>query len=259
MVGRRKISMGFISDQQRRHVTFSKRRKGLFKKAQELCCLTGATIGIVCFSEAGNAFTFSYPPPADDQEGDDGHRQLLSIMQQYCEKEVGLRAPSRTITTTRSQPLKTRPSVVESKSIPEQNSGTGLPQSVGGNDLWASLESLHGAGVSFSDPGSYDFGSSSNCMVEGEQEVGLQMMQSKDKAETPLPDSSLGQSMVEEQQSVDSSVYGSVSCSSFFDSFSLPSQPIDDLLSSPPPSFGWNDSLEMDAFEGALVLSPLFS
>uniref|UniRef100_A0A5K0ZJ19 MADS-box domain-containing protein n=1 Tax=Nymphaea colorata TaxID=210225 RepID=A0A5K0ZJ19_9MAGN len=204
MVGRRKISMGFISDQRRRHVTFSKRRKGLFKKAQELCCLTGATIGIVCFSEAGNAFTFSYPPPADDQEGDDGHRQLLSIMQQHCEQEVGLRAPSRTITTTRSQPLKTRPSVVDSKSISEQNSGTGLPQSVGGNDLWASLESLHGAGVSFSDLGSYDFGSSSNCVFEGEQEVGLQM-QSKDKAETPLPDSSLGQSMVEEQQSVDSS------------------------------------------------------
>ncbi|KAF3772615.1 hypothetical protein EJ110_NYTH57432 [Nymphaea thermarum] len=190
---------------------------------------------------------------------DTGRRQLLSIMQQYCEQEVGLRAPSRTITTTRSQPLKTRPSVVESKSISEQNSGTGLPQSVGGNDLWASLESLHGAGVSFSDLGSYDFGSSSNCVVEGEQEVGLQMMQSKDKAE-PLLDSSLGQSMVEEQQSVDSSVY-----SSFFDSSSLPPPPspsIDVLLSMPPPSFGWNDgfdSLEMDAFEGALILSPLFS
>ncbi|XP_031505430.1 uncharacterized protein LOC116267705 [Nymphaea colorata] len=253
MVGRRKISMGFISDQRKRHVTFSNRRKGLFKKAQELGCLTGATIGIVCFaSEAGNAFTFSYPPPADDQEGDDGHRQLFSVMQQYCEQEVGLRAPSRTITATRSQPLKTRPSVVESKSISEQNSGTGLPQSVGGNDLWESLESLHGAVVSFSDAGSYDFGSSSNCVVEGEQEVGLQM-QSKDKAETPLPDSSLGQSMVEEQQSVDSTLYGSVSCSSFFDSSSLPPPPsIDALLSSPPPSFGWNDgldSLEMDEFE----------
>ncbi|KAF3774912.1 Serum response factor-like protein [Nymphaea thermarum] len=57
MVGRRKISMGFIFDKQRRHVTFSKRVKGLFKKAQELCHLTGAAARIVCLSEAGNAST----------------------------------------------------------------------------------------------------------------------------------------------------------------------------------------------------------
>ncbi|KAF3772515.1 hypothetical protein EJ110_NYTH55128 [Nymphaea thermarum] len=45
--------MGWISVRQRRHVTFFKRKKGLFRNAQQLCCLTGATIGIICFSEAG--------------------------------------------------------------------------------------------------------------------------------------------------------------------------------------------------------------
>ncbi|KAF3772514.1 hypothetical protein EJ110_NYTH55127 [Nymphaea thermarum] len=75
--------MGWISDRQRRHVTISKRRKGLFKKAQELCCLTHATVNIICFNVAGNPFSFAYPPPADGKDGDDGHRLLLSIMQQH--------------------------------------------------------------------------------------------------------------------------------------------------------------------------------
>ncbi|KAK4340123.1 hypothetical protein RND71_041585 [Anisodus tanguticus] len=40
--GRRKIAIKPIDNQSGRHVTFSKRRLGLFKKASELCILTGA-------------------------------------------------------------------------------------------------------------------------------------------------------------------------------------------------------------------------
>ncbi|KAF7145455.1 hypothetical protein RHSIM_Rhsim04G0025000 [Rhododendron simsii] len=36
--------------EEQRMVTFSKRRKGLFKKAHELHCLTGADIAIIAFS-----------------------------------------------------------------------------------------------------------------------------------------------------------------------------------------------------------------
>ncbi|KAF3772517.1 Agamous-like MADS-box protein [Nymphaea thermarum] len=229
-MGKRRISMGWISDRQRRHVTFSKRRKGLFKKAQELCCLTGATIGIICFSEAGNPFTFAYPPPADGKDGDDGHRRLLSIMQQHY-SHSGTRLP-----------------VAESKSISEENNSGGLPPAAAGNDsLWASLQPLHGGGASASDPSRFDLGSSSGCVVEDEPGVGLQL-QSIEEAETALLDSVPGQPMVEEQGLMDSRVSGSVSSSNYCDSSCLPpplSPSIDALLSSPPSSFGWNDSLDI--------------
>ncbi|KAG5551328.1 hypothetical protein RHGRI_009666 [Rhododendron griersonianum] len=42
-------------------VTFYKRRKGLFKKAHELHCLTGADIAIVAFSLAGRPYTHGEP------------------------------------------------------------------------------------------------------------------------------------------------------------------------------------------------------
>ncbi|XXG43562.1 hypothetical protein AAC387_Pa01g3563 [Persea americana] len=41
--------------------TFSKRRHGLFKKAQELSKLSGYEIAIITFSGAGKAFTFRSP------------------------------------------------------------------------------------------------------------------------------------------------------------------------------------------------------
>ncbi|GAB2299121.1 hypothetical protein Dimus_033193 [Dionaea muscipula] len=59
--GRCKIPMAKIDVKRKNHVTFSKRRKGLFKKASELYVLTGAEIAIVTFSGAGKAFTFGHP------------------------------------------------------------------------------------------------------------------------------------------------------------------------------------------------------
>ncbi|KAF3773968.1 hypothetical protein EJ110_NYTH54174 [Nymphaea thermarum] len=165
-----RTSMGWISDWQRRHVTFSKRRKDLFKKAQEL---TGATVGIICFSEAGNPFNLAYPPPADGNDGDDGHRRLVSIMQQhYGHSETKLLV-----------------AVKESKSISEENISRGLPQPVAHNEsLGAWLEPKHGGGAITSDPSSFDFGSFSVCVIEDEPDVGLlAQMQSIDEAETGPP------------------------------------------------------------------------
>ncbi|XP_042491721.1 agamous-like MADS-box protein AGL62 [Macadamia integrifolia] len=60
-MGRQRIEMRRIARYSSRHVTFSKRRSGLFKKASELCTLTGAEVGIVVFSPSGNAFSFGHP------------------------------------------------------------------------------------------------------------------------------------------------------------------------------------------------------
>ncbi|WOH12518.1 hypothetical protein DCAR_0832022 [Daucus carota subsp. sativus] len=44
-----------------RNVTFTKRRGGLFKKASELCALTGAECAILCENPAGRVFAFGHP------------------------------------------------------------------------------------------------------------------------------------------------------------------------------------------------------
>ncbi|KAL4205151.1 hypothetical protein AMTRI_Chr01g135860 [Amborella trichopoda] len=60
-MGRRKIEIKKINDQDARQVCFSKRRAGLFKKASELCILCGAEVAVIVFSLAGKAYTFGHP------------------------------------------------------------------------------------------------------------------------------------------------------------------------------------------------------
>nr|ASZ79977.1 MADS75-1 [Bambusa multiplex] len=59
--GRQRIEICRIEDKERRQVTFSKRRSGLFKKASELSTLCGARVAIVVFSEGRHAFSFGSP------------------------------------------------------------------------------------------------------------------------------------------------------------------------------------------------------
>lgn len=60
--GRRKIDIKKIENEDSRMVTFSKRRSGLFKKASELCLLSGAEIAIIVFSfRAGKPYVFGHP------------------------------------------------------------------------------------------------------------------------------------------------------------------------------------------------------
>ncbi|KAF3432154.1 hypothetical protein FNV43_RR26893 [Rhamnella rubrinervis] len=53
MGNRRKVSMERIENKQCRLVSFTKRRKGLFKKAEELQKLTGSDVAVLVLSEAG--------------------------------------------------------------------------------------------------------------------------------------------------------------------------------------------------------------
>ena len=56
--GRRKIEIKKIEQKNKLQVTFSKRRKGLFKKAAELSVLCGADVAILVQSPAGKVFGF---------------------------------------------------------------------------------------------------------------------------------------------------------------------------------------------------------
>ncbi|XP_058092240.1 agamous-like MADS-box protein AGL61 [Magnolia sinica] len=60
-MGKRKFPMAKIEKKSSLLVSFSKRRQGLFKKAFDLCSLTGSHIAILAFSPAGNPFTFGHP------------------------------------------------------------------------------------------------------------------------------------------------------------------------------------------------------
>ncbi|KAJ3681934.1 hypothetical protein LUZ60_014507 [Juncus effusus] len=59
--GRHKIEIKQISNEKYRMVCFSKRRAGLFKKAQELSVLCGAHIGVIVFSLAGKPYYCIHP------------------------------------------------------------------------------------------------------------------------------------------------------------------------------------------------------
>jgi hypothetical protein len=60
-MGRKKIGIEFVENRDARYVTFSKRKNGLFKKANELSILCNARVGIVGFTPAGNPFAFGSP------------------------------------------------------------------------------------------------------------------------------------------------------------------------------------------------------
>ncbi|GFS34289.1 AGAMOUS-like 24 [Actinidia rufa] len=56
---RQRIQIKKIDNVTARQVTFSKRRRGLFKKAQELSTLCDAEIALIVFSATGRLFEYS--------------------------------------------------------------------------------------------------------------------------------------------------------------------------------------------------------
>ncbi|CAN0902661.1 MADS-box protein AGL42 [Linum grandiflorum] len=56
---RGKVEMRKIENTTSRQVTFSKRRNGLLKKANELSVLCDAEVGVVVFSQRGRLYEFS--------------------------------------------------------------------------------------------------------------------------------------------------------------------------------------------------------
>lgn len=56
---RRRIRIEYITDRPRRHITFSKRKAGIMKKAYELSILTGTQVLLLVVSETGLVYTFT--------------------------------------------------------------------------------------------------------------------------------------------------------------------------------------------------------
>ncbi|KAM7258188.1 hypothetical protein ACFE04_013929 [Oxalis oulophora] len=60
-MGRCKIVMKKVENKSSRQVTFSKRRKGVFKKGNELAILCGVLVAIIVFSPGGKPYAFGNP------------------------------------------------------------------------------------------------------------------------------------------------------------------------------------------------------
>ncbi|OIV96809.1 hypothetical protein TanjilG_08670 [Lupinus angustifolius] len=60
-MGRRKIEIKMVKDLNTRQVTFSKRRSGLFKKANELSIMCGCELAIVMFSHGNKPYSYGHP------------------------------------------------------------------------------------------------------------------------------------------------------------------------------------------------------
>ncbi|XP_074566024.1 agamous-like MADS-box protein AGL62 [Curcuma longa] len=59
--GRQRIAMKAIENGAARKVCFSKRRAGVFKKANELSVLCGAEVAVLAFSPSGKPYSFGHP------------------------------------------------------------------------------------------------------------------------------------------------------------------------------------------------------
>ncbi|GAB4828632.1 hypothetical protein Ancab_018297 [Ancistrocladus abbreviatus] len=98
-MGRRKLEMKKITSSSSRLVTFSKRRSGLFKKANELSTLCNAQIAVVVFSPAGKAFSFGQPDVESvidrflklkrQQEAENNNEDDDSVENEIAEEEDG--------------------------------------------------------------------------------------------------------------------------------------------------------------------------
>ncbi|KAL1955588.1 hypothetical protein VTO42DRAFT_8391 [Malbranchea cinnamomea] len=93
---RRKIEIKFIQDKSRRHITFSKRKAGIMKKAYELSVLTGTQVLLLVVSETGLVYTFTTPklqPLVTKPEGKNLIQACLNAPEPTPGAENGVEAP----------------------------------------------------------------------------------------------------------------------------------------------------------------------
>ncbi|KAI9817461.1 MAG: transcription factor of the MADS box [Pycnora praestabilis] len=94
---RRKIEIKFIQDKSRRHITFSKRKAGIMKKAYELSVLTGTQVLLLVVSETGLVYTFTTPklqPLVTKAEGKNLIQACLNAPEPATGNENGVDAES---------------------------------------------------------------------------------------------------------------------------------------------------------------------
>jgi len=81
-MAREKIQIKKIDNATARQVTFSKRRRGLFKKAEELSVLCDADVALIIFSSTGKLFEYSSSSMKEILERHNLHSKNLEKLDQ---------------------------------------------------------------------------------------------------------------------------------------------------------------------------------
>ncbi|CDH57615.1 srf-tf-domain-containing partial [Lichtheimia corymbifera JMRC:FSU:9682] len=106
--GRKRIKIEYIEDKNRRHITFSKRKAGIMKKAYELSTLTGTQVLLLIVSETGLVYTFTTPklqPMVTKPEGKTLIQSCLNAPDPELQGDDGSPRP----TNTKQPTMKTQP------------------------------------------------------------------------------------------------------------------------------------------------------
>lgn len=102
--GRQKIELKLIESEKARVVTFSKRKKGLFKKADDFSTLTRADVGVLLFSPSGRSSSYGSKSvkeitdkflelKQDDRQGDDPNVDESNVFETFediCKEKQAL-------------------------------------------------------------------------------------------------------------------------------------------------------------------------
>uniref|UniRef100_A0A453IY42 MADS-box domain-containing protein n=1 Tax=Aegilops tauschii subsp. strangulata TaxID=200361 RepID=A0A453IY42_AEGTS len=92
-------------------VTFSKRRRGLFKKAEELSILCDAEVGLAVFSATGKLFQFASSRQMRGEELQSLNVQQLQALEKSLESGLG------SVLKTKSQKIMDQISELENKRV----------------------------------------------------------------------------------------------------------------------------------------------
>ncbi|GAM21923.1 hypothetical protein SAMD00019534_050980 [Acytostelium subglobosum LB1] len=123
--GRRKIKIEFIEDKSRRHITFSKRKAGIMKKAFELSTLTGTQVLLLVASETGHVYTFATSKLQPLISRPDGKNMIQQCLNATESVATSTSTSNSTATTPKSPPPTASPSSASSTpSVPSSSSSS---------------------------------------------------------------------------------------------------------------------------------------
>ncbi|KAK8653593.1 hypothetical protein V6N13_127586 [Hibiscus sabdariffa] len=88
---REKIQIRKIDNSTARQVTFAKRRRGLFKKAEELAILCDADVALIIFSSTGKLFEYASSSPKEILERHHLRSKNLEKLERPCLELQGQR------------------------------------------------------------------------------------------------------------------------------------------------------------------------
>ncbi|KAJ6815900.1 MADS-box protein JOINTLESS [Iris pallida] len=121
-MAREKIQIRKIDNATARQVTFSKRRRGLFKKAEELAVLCDAEVGIVIFSANGKLFEYASSSMKDIIEKRSMHSKKILLDKPSLDLNLdncNFESLRKTVTEETQQLRKTRGEDLKGLSIEE--------------------------------------------------------------------------------------------------------------------------------------------